>query len=302
MEHAAAPPARRSAATTTTTCSPATRGCTRCGAATWPRCCGRPTTPRSTASSRRRRARRSTPTPTRSRSTPSTPAPRCCSSTTCCGPRTSRRTSTTSATRCRCTAPRPSTTSWSPHYPACKVSLDDLGERQLLHRRQHRGHPAPRRGVHRDQGRLMATTTGRRPPTGPEAPARRPRRSGCGPGCCCPARCGCRCSSSPRSGCVVLLSFGTTDALGNPRLQHHARQHRATSSTGPTCGSIVRSLVYAGSASAICLLISYPVAYVSRGTAAATRTPWSRCSSSRSSPTTWCGCTAGRRCSPTRAW
>ncbi len=31
----------------------------------------------------------------------STPAPRCCSSTTCCGPRTRSRTSTTSATRCR---------------------------------------------------------------------------------------------------------------------------------------------------------------------------------------------------------
>ena len=72
------------------------------------------------------RARRSTPTPTRSRSTPSTPAPHCCSSTTCCGRRTSRRTSATSATRCRCTAPRTSTRRSSRDYPACKVTVDDL--------------------------------------------------------------------------------------------------------------------------------------------------------------------------------
>ena len=52
----------------------------------WPR------TRRSSTSRRRRRAPRSTPTPTRSPPTPSTPAPRCCSSTTCCGPRTRSRT------------------------------------------------------------------------------------------------------------------------------------------------------------------------------------------------------------------
>ena len=63
---------------------------------------------------RQNRAHRSTPMPTRSRSTRNTPAPHCCSSTTCCARRTSRRTSTTSATRCRCTAPRPHTTRSSP--------------------------------------------------------------------------------------------------------------------------------------------------------------------------------------------
>ena len=50
---------------------------------------------------RPRRAPRSTPTPTRSPPTPSTPAPRCCSSTTCSGRRTRSRTSTTSTTRSR---------------------------------------------------------------------------------------------------------------------------------------------------------------------------------------------------------
>lgn len=60
---------------------------------------------------------------------------------------------------------------------------------------------------------------------------------------------------------LVLLSFGTTDALGNPRFGT-----TLANITGIMHGvyfkTIIRSLVYALCSSAICLVASYPVAYV----------------------------------------
>lgn len=60
---------------------------------------------------------------------------------------------------------------------------------------------------------------------------------------------------------LVLLCFGITDALGNPRLGH-----TMANITGVLHDVyfrvIVRSLVYAACSSAVCLVVSYPVAYV----------------------------------------
>ena len=45
-------------------------------------------------------------------------------------------------------------------YPECTVTVDGPGPRPLLHQRQRRQDPGPRRGVHRNEGRTMTTTTG----------------------------------------------------------------------------------------------------------------------------------------------
>jgi spermidine/putrescine transport system permease protein len=60
---------------------------------------------------------------------------------------------------------------------------------------------------------------------------------------------------------VVLLSFGTTDALGNPRFGTTLENLRGVLET-TYLRVIVRSLVYSVVAALICLLVSYPVAYV----------------------------------------
>jgi spermidine/putrescine transport system permease protein len=60
---------------------------------------------------------------------------------------------------------------------------------------------------------------------------------------------------------VILLSFGRTDELGNPRFGHTLENIRGILEW-TYLRVIVRSLVYSVSATAICLLISYPVAYV----------------------------------------
>lgn len=60
---------------------------------------------------------------------------------------------------------------------------------------------------------------------------------------------------------MVLLSFGTTDALGNP--QFGSTTENITGILhGVYFKAIVHSLVYAICSSVICLLVSYPVAYV----------------------------------------
>ncbi len=59
---------------------------------------------------------------------------------------------------------------------------------------------------------------------------------------------------------LIALSFGTTDALGNPRFG--TTLDNIVGIFEPTyLRVILRSLVYAVAASAICLLIAYPVAY-----------------------------------------
>jgi spermidine/putrescine transport system permease protein len=60
---------------------------------------------------------------------------------------------------------------------------------------------------------------------------------------------------------VILLSFGTTDALGNPRFGTTLENVRGILEW-TYLRVIIRSLVYSLSAAAICLVISYPVAYV----------------------------------------
>jgi spermidine/putrescine transport system permease protein len=59
---------------------------------------------------------------------------------------------------------------------------------------------------------------------------------------------------------LIALCFGTTDALGNPRFG--STLDNIVGIFNPTyLQVIIRSLVYAIAASAICLLIAYPVAY-----------------------------------------
>lgn len=60
---------------------------------------------------------------------------------------------------------------------------------------------------------------------------------------------------------IVLLSFGTTDALGNPRFGTTLENVRGIFET-TYLRVIIRSLVYAVTCAAICLVIAYPVAYV----------------------------------------
>jgi spermidine/putrescine transport system permease protein len=62
-------------------------------------------------------------------------------------------------------------------------------------------------------------------------------------------------------GLVVALTFGRTDELGNPRFGHTLENVRGIVEW-TYLRVIIRSLVYALSAVSICLLISYPVAYV----------------------------------------
>jgi spermidine/putrescine transport system permease protein len=60
---------------------------------------------------------------------------------------------------------------------------------------------------------------------------------------------------------MIALSFGTTDALGNPRFGHTLDNIEGIF-TDTYLRVIIRSLVYATVASAISMLIAYPVAYV----------------------------------------
>jgi spermidine/putrescine transport system permease protein len=60
---------------------------------------------------------------------------------------------------------------------------------------------------------------------------------------------------------VILLSFGRTDALGNPRFGATLENIRGILEW-TYLRVIIRSLVYSVTATAICLVISYPVAYV----------------------------------------
>ena len=69
--------------------------------------------------------------------------------------------------------------------------------------------------------------------------------------------------------------------------------------TGPLRTVYLRTFLYVGLALAMCVVIGYPVAYVSRGPAAP-RASSSCCSSSRSGSTTCCGCSPGSGCSSPR--
>ena len=60
---------------------------------------------------------------------------------------------------------------------------------------------------------------------------------------------------------LVMLCFGTTDALGNPRFGHTLGNIKAVLDD-VYFTVIVRSFIYAACSSAICLVVSYPVAYV----------------------------------------
>ena len=60
---------------------------------------------------------------------------------------------------------------------------------------------------------------------------------------------------------MIALSFGTTDALGNPRFGTTLENFRQVFDD-TYLRVLFRSLVYAVLASAICLLLGYPVAYV----------------------------------------
>jgi len=62
-------------------------------------------------------------------------------------------------------------------------------------------------------------------------------------------------------GLVVLLTFGRTDELGNPRFSNTLDNVREILDW-TYMRVIIRSFVYAATATAVCLLISYPVAYV----------------------------------------
>ncbi len=62
-------------------------------------------------------------------------------------------------------------------------------------------------------------------------------------------------------GLVVLMSFGRTDALGNPYFSTNLENITGILEW-TYLRVIVRSLVYAVTATVICLLIAYPVAYV----------------------------------------
>jgi spermidine/putrescine transport system permease protein len=62
-------------------------------------------------------------------------------------------------------------------------------------------------------------------------------------------------------GLVIALSFGRTDELGNPRFGTTLENIRGILEW-TYLRVIIRSLVYSLSATAICLVISYPVAYV----------------------------------------
>ena len=60
---------------------------------------------------------------------------------------------------------------------------------------------------------------------------------------------------------MVAMSFGTTDTLGNPLFGTSLDNIKAIFQD-TYLRVILRSFLYAGTASAICLLLSYPVAYV----------------------------------------
>jgi spermidine/putrescine transport system permease protein len=60
---------------------------------------------------------------------------------------------------------------------------------------------------------------------------------------------------------IVAMSFGTTDALGNPLFGTSLDNVRAIFQE-TYLRVILRSFLYAGAASTICLLLGYPVAYV----------------------------------------
>jgi spermidine/putrescine transport system permease protein len=62
-------------------------------------------------------------------------------------------------------------------------------------------------------------------------------------------------------GLVIALTFGRTDELGNPRFGHTLQNLRGIVEW-TYLRVIIRSLVYSLSAVVICLLLSYPVAYV----------------------------------------
>src|SRR3954462_1342032 len=62
-------------------------------------------------------------------------------------------------------------------------------------------------------------------------------------------------------GLVIALTFGRTDELGNPRFGHTLENVRGIVEW-TYLRVIIRSFVYSLSAVVICLLISYPVAYV----------------------------------------
>src|SRR5688572_7004430 len=59
---------------------------------------------------------------------------------------------------------------------------------------------------------------------------------------------------------IVTLSFGVTDDLGNPRFGSTLENWQALAEPA-YAWAILRSFAYAAIASAICLVIAYPVAY-----------------------------------------
>ena len=100
---------------------------------------------------------------------------------------------------------------------------------------------------------------------------------------------------------VVLLSFGRTTNDGFPSFATSIANYQALWNE-VYLELFLRSLVYAVATVVICLLIAYPVAYAIARHGGRYKNALVARSWCRSSPTTWCGCTAGRRCCPTRAW
>ena len=116
----------------------------------------------------------------------------------------------------------------------------------LLHQPQRRRHPGPRRRVHEDQGRLMSS-------------ARKSDRQWTW--LLLPGTLWMSVFFVSALALVIALSFGRTDELGNPRFSNTLENIRGILEW-TYLRVIIRSLVYSLSATAICLLISYPVAYV----------------------------------------
>ena len=115
-------------------------------------------------------------------------------------------------------------------YPECQVTLEDLEHGPLLRQRQRRRRPGPRRGVHRDQGRLMT----RRPPDRRET------------GVATPGRAAVDLAAGARHALDVAVLRLRPAADGRaelrhhrrarqPAVRHHARQHPRRLRRRPTC-------------------------------------------------------------------
>jgi len=141
-------------------------------------------------------------------------------------------------------------------YPECTVTVGDLG-RNLYFTNDSVAKTQGRRGVHGDEGRTMTSATTTYAETHPPRQARKERLW---TWMLLPGTAWMSVFFVSALLLLIALSFGTTDALGNPRFG--STLDNIVGIFNPTyLRVIVRSLVYAVAASAICLVIAYPVAY-----------------------------------------